>query len=1197
MRQSPPRSEHRSRSGSQPRFRGLFLLGLAAALSSLLSLSPAKVGSPSGFSDAARLNNLGVAYMDRQESAEALKAFEHAYSEDPSLYVARVNQGIALLNLQRADEAKRVFDEATQKEPENPRPWYNLGLLYKSQGDTADGIAAFARVARIDPNDSDTFFFLGLLYSQNQSYPQAIENLRHAIALNPFHVSAEFALAQAYQRSGNAQQAKVHLARFQHMNEAKLGKPMSLVYGEQGKYSLAEQVTAALTPTAPPIPVRFADVTAEAGLPAGSARAAVNELALGSGACVFDFDGDGKPDIFLPNADGTGRIALLHGVGNGKFVDVTASSGLTIDDVVNESKLKGETFKQFPAGESCAAADYDNDGRTDLAIAVELRISSPSAPGGAPFQTVVKLFHNEGQGRFRAVQIPERTYVGNCGGLTFFDFDHDGDLDLYINCGTFRAGQPSAISDEPDNYGLLLRNNGNGTFTAWDTPALTMPHSGFSALASDINNDRAVDLVVAGDANSPIIFFNQREGPFEETEPWTWNLPMPTVGIAALDFDKDGWMDLAFTHPDEHGITLWRNRDGLHFDPVALPKLGWARAWGVAALDYDNDGWVDLVAVGDDSAGAGRIALIRNEGEAGFADVTQETGLDKIKLKHPRAVIPFDYNGDGATDLLITQAGGPPVLLRNIGANKNHSMHLTFKGVADSKTGFGAKIDVYAGAMRQKFEYTGPAAFLGQSDAGITVGLGNETKADIVRLLWPTGVLQDELAIAAGSNQQITELDRRGSSCPIVFVWNGSKYEFLSDVVGPGIVGHWIAPNQRNIPDPTEYIKVDGSQVRLRNGRISFKLLEPMEELDYLDQVRLLAIDHPGDAEVYPNERFLSNPPFPEFKVIASRHAHLPAGAWDGHGNDVLPLLEDRDRKYVTDFPLEPFAGFAKMHTLELDLGPWDASKPLRLLMDGFTDYFSASSMYAAWQAGLSPIPPYVEALDSSGKWVRVIDDMGFPAGLARTMVADLTGRVPAGTRRIRIKTNLKVYWDRIRIDNSGPEIPVHVTEIPLASANLEFRGYPRVIDGAPETFNDIRYVYEDVSATGPYTRQIGNYTRYGDVRELINRVDNEYVIFGSGDQVSADFDPSHLPPLPTGWTRDYFFYADGFAKDMDFYAAHGDTVAPLPFHSLVPYPYPEGLAYPMDAEHQKYLLDYNTRPVSGPPGNSFQFHYHAGSP
>jgi hypothetical protein len=423
-----------------------------------------------------------------------------------------------------------------------------------------------------------------------------------------------------------------------------------------------------------------------------------------------------------------------------------------------------------------------------------------------------------------------------------------------------------------------------------------------------------------------------------------------------------------------------------------------------------------------------------------------------------------------------------------------------------------------------------------------------------------------------------------------VFVWNGRKFEFLADMIGPGIVGHWIAPNQHNTPDPEEYFKVAGSQVEAKDGLLQFRMVEPMEELDYLDQARLIAVDHPSDVEVYPNERFATNPPFPQFKVIASFEAHPLLGAWDDRGHNLLPLLVERDHKYVTGFADAPYAGFAAMHTIELDIGPWDPSRPLRLLMDGFTDYFGASSMYAAWQAGIQPVPPYVEMLDDSANWVRVVDDMGFPAGLSRTMVADLTGKLPPGTRFIRITTNLKIYWDRIRVDNSAEDTPFKTTEVPLAKGYLQFLGYPRVVEGNPR--NDLSYIYEDVSETGPYTRQTGNYTRYGDVTDLLRVPDDEYVIFGSGDEVVVDFDPTHLPELPDGWARDYFFYANGFAKDMDFYAAHGDTVSPLPFHTLVPYPYPQGVGYPEDERHLKYMLEYNTRGVAGPAGDSFRFEY-----
>ena len=319
------------------------------------------------------------------------------------------------------------------------------------------------------------------------------------------------------------------------------------------------------------------------------------------------------------------------------------------------------------------------------------------------------------------------------------------------------------------------------------------------------------------------------------------------------------------------GLTLWRNNHGKSFDRVPLPETNWVRAYGVAAFDYDNDGWVDLVAVGETKDGKGEIKLFRNLGADGFKDVTADVGLDKIQLKEPRAIITGDYDGDGATDLLITQNHGPAVLLRNEGGNQNHWLRLSLKGLADNKSAIGTKVEVFAGGNRQKFEIAGSNGYLGQNSTDIVVGLGDSKEADIVRMTWPTGVLQDEINVAGDKQQNYLEMDRRGSSCPTLFAWNGERYELVGDMLGAGVVGHWVGPGQRDVPRPVEYIKINRNAIREKNGKLSFRFMEPLEEAVYLDQARLLAVDHPADVEVYPNEYFASNPPYPAFKVVVSR--------------------------------------------------------------------------------------------------------------------------------------------------------------------------------------------------------------------------------------------------------------------------------------------------------------------------------------
>jgi Flp pilus assembly protein TadD len=1149
--------------------RRVSLAGLSLAALSFFAAPQA----PSNPAEAARLNNLGAAYMNQQLFDKGLKAFEEASALDPKSQIARMNQGIALLNLGKVDAAKSILEDAVKRDPKNPHALYNLGLLEKNSSDSEAAVKVLQRVAEIDPDDADTWYFIGTVYSQLKDFPHAIEAFDHALKLNPLHASAQFGLSRAYQQSGDSTKAREHLVRFQYVTQNKLGAAMSLAYGEQGQYSRVEESPAAVEKVPSGIPVKFVDVTQVAGLTTSAASGNNKDVMsyFGPGACFLDYDGDGHQDIFLSDNGSEGGLSLFHNLGNGKFEDVTKKAGLD------------------PAshGIGCTAGDYDNDGSVDLAVTTSSRLI---------------LLHNEKNGTFKDVTVAAGMKSdGPNLGVTFIDYDHDGDIDLYVtrpgvhsanlNSSIQVGNQPIWTKEMPSGIGhnQMWRNNGNGTFTeVTDSVGLSGSSPSVAAIGTDYNNDRAVDIVLTGGTKQSLMMENPREGQFIAQEPWAGAMAGRTAGVAVLDFDHDGWMDVAFTHNDEPGITLWRNNKGKKFEPVEIfPKPNWASAFGIAAFDYDDDGWVDLIAVGETASGKGEVKLFSNLGPEGFKDVSTEVGLDKIVLNQPRAIITGDYDNDGATDLLITQNHGPAVLLRNEGGNKNHWLRLALKGLNDNKSAIGTKIEVFAGANRQKFEIAGSSGYLGQDSTVINVGLGQSKTADVVRMLWPTGVLQDETEIAGDREQEYTEIDRRGSSCPTLFVWDGKHYELVADVLGAGVVGHWVGPNQRNISRPTEYIKIDRNSLREKDGKLSFRLMEPMEEVVYLDQVRLLAVDHPSGEEVYPNEYFASNPPYPPFKVITSQNARPPAGAWDDRGHNVLPdLLAHR---YIGDFDVLPFKGFTKLHSLELDLGEAYQGGALRLLLHGEIEYFTATGMYAADQAGVQAIAPYIEAF-AKGKWVRVTDDMGFPAGLPRTMTADLSDKLPHGAQRIRISTNLQIYWDNILIDRTEQNSKSILTTVPLQRADLGFHGYPRQIEAQPP--GNVKYVYEEVSRTGPYARQAGTYTRYGDVTPLLTNYDDQHVVFGTGEEVALEFDSAKLPAISKGWTRDYFFVANGYEKDMDFYAADGNTVEPLPFRKMGNYPYP-GKSFPLDDAHLDYLLKYNTRCVSGNEPQGYWYDYH----
>jgi len=1094
--------------------------------------------------------------MDQQLFEKALKTFQDAAALDPKFQIARLNQGIALLNLGKVDAARPLLEKAVKQNPNDSHAWYNLGLLFKNSGDATGAIDAFLHVTAADPSDADSWYFLGASYAENKQYSDAMDAFQHALKLNPQHASAEFGLSRAYQQSDDLTHAREHLVRFQYITQYKLGVPISLAYGEQGKYSLAEESSLAPEKVPEQIKVRFVDVTEKAGLPntrpAGSGGNPM--LRLGRGACWIDYDGDGRVDLFVAGK------GLFHNLG-GKFEDVTRQAGVEINAT------------------ACTVGDYDNDGAPDLAVTAG---------------THLRLYHNEKDGTFKD--------VAESAGLkqewfqeapVFTDYDHDGDLDLFVTRFIDEAQRdnkrPSPLTyafSHPPNR--MWRNNGNGTFEDVTKAAgLEGSTPNLVAIGTDYNNDRAVDLLLTRWRASPVILENPREGRFIERTPWPSDISQFTNAVVALDFDHDGWMDYAFTESDAPGISLWRNEEGKGFKRVSLPVSNWVKAWGLAAFDYDNDGWIDLVAIGETADGKAEVRLFRNLGPAGFKDVSTEVGLSELELDEPRSITVADYDNDGATDLLIRQNLGPLILLRNEGGNQNHWLRLDLTGLADNKSAIGTKVEVFAGGNRQKFEIAGSSGYLGQNSLQLTVGLGQAKQADVVRMLWPTGVLQDEVNVAADHEHKFMEIDRRGGSCPTLFVWDGTHYALVADMIGAGALGHWYRPGQRNISRPTEYIKIDRDSIREKDGKLSFRFMEPLEESVYLDQAQLLAVDHPGEFDVYPNEYFATDPPYPPFKIVFSRDTRPPAGAWDEHGHNLLPDL--LAHHYVGNFELLPFEGFTKLHSLELDLGqPYDGGA-LWLLMHGEVEYYSATAMYAANQAGIAVVAPYVEALGGDGKWTRVADDFGFPAGGPRTITADLTGKLPRGTERIRIWTNAQVYWDSVLLDRADQSQDSRATWVPLVRADLRFHGFPLKIEGKPP--GNVQYIYEQASATGPYTHPAGNYTRYGDVLPLVRDFDDRLVVFGSGEEVALDFDPASLPSLPSGWTRDYFFLANGYEKDMDFYSYDWTHVDPLPFRDMGTYPYP-GKSFPLDDEHLNYLLEYNTRYMSGREPRGYGFDY-----
>jgi len=373
------------------RTNGALALALFAAVA-------AAAGAQARFdAEAVRANNRGVAQMGQQFTERAADSFAEAMKKDPKMAQAAVNEGIALLTLQKLDEAKKALHTALALDPNNVQAWYNLGLAEHAGNELEPALNSFQQAVKFDPADADSYYFEGVCYQEMKDFDKAIAIFEKALEIQPQHASAEFAIARAYQRSGRAAEAKDHFKRFQHLTSTKIGAPIGLAYGEQGHYSTVTPVEEPESGKKAMIPVKLVATPLNlpiAGLPW--------PWTTTGGACMMDVTGDGHMDLVLMEA-GNQAIRVLHTNGNWHFDDLDAA---------------GIGLKASGHAEACAVGDYDGDGLNDLAVALD---------------DSVLLFRNLGHGKFQDVTAEAGLSARNRpSGITFVDYDHDGDLDLFL---------------------------------------------------------------------------------------------------------------------------------------------------------------------------------------------------------------------------------------------------------------------------------------------------------------------------------------------------------------------------------------------------------------------------------------------------------------------------------------------------------------------------------------------------------------------------------------------------------------------------------------------------------------------------------------------------------------------------------------------------------------------------------------------
>ena len=1088
--------------------------------------------------NAYRANNIGVAYLEQFDYAKAAESFRQALKIDPKLKIANINLAIALFNAQDIESALSAAKTAAEIAPEFPQPFYILGLIARTQNRTEDAIGFFQKVLKFDPNDVGANVNLGQIYISQRSYAEAETFFRKAVAAEPYNSTAIYNLATVLLRNDARDEGKQLMTRFQDLRQSGAATNIGQNYLEQGRYAEAIASTGAeselVDKTAPKVVFQNVDVN----LSVADRKNISGEIPAQS-AALFDFDNNG--DLDLAKIEGEPAQIRLYKNGKSEFKDVTKTAG----DLSKPLDLRGYGI---------VAGDFDNDTFADLLVF-------------GKGQTM--LFRNDGKGVFENVtakaKIPASSVTSISG--AFVDADHDGDLDIFLGGYADEKNNPAA--------NRLLRNNGDGTFTDISEQAkINVPSRAIAVVPTDFDNRRDIDLLVLNRGGKPNLFRNLRDGSFKDVASEVGlNQSGEWTCAAVGDFNKDTYTDFFFGKSDDIGV--FAVSDGRGSFVLKDAPAGTENAASAQFLDYDNDGLLDLIVNTDKG-----FAVARNLGD-GWTKAENTAFKPESKIIGSRQILAGDVDVDGDVDLLAFAENGSLKFMQNVGGNANNSEVLRLRGRVSNRTGIGAKIDMRAGSLTQKLETYAASPMPAPSD--VHFGLGKRENSDAVRVIWTSGVVQAEIELPGKDKQtaknfeviNIEELDRKPSSCPYLYTWNGEKFEFITDFLGGGEMGNWQGKGVYNNSDSDEFVRITSEQLKPKNGKYEIRVTNELEEVLFLDNLKLVAVEHDSNTEVFPNEG-LGIPTEGQKILFQTKNAHAPLSAVNTDGKNVLPKIEKVDRVFYDDFKPLNIRGYAETHNLTLNL---DDKKNFKgrtlLLLTGWTDYAFSSDNLAASQSGKSQFLPQLQVKNKRGEWQTVIDSIGISIGRPQTLVVDLTGKFLTDSREVRIVTNFKTFWDSIAVDTSAQSADLKTIEIKPSQADLRERGY-----SAESKINEmITPDYTKVSNDGRWTYFAGKFTKTGDVKPLLNQIDDVFMISKTGDELVLSFDALPEPAKNKKYT--FLLYADGYSKEMDINSGSPDLVFPMPFKAMTKYPYGANEHFPMDEDKRKIYDEYTTRSVN----------------
>lgn len=1028
----------------------------------------------------------GKAHYENGSGAQAVQSFERAVLLLPGELPARLNLARACLLSQENEKALKNARIALSMDSRNVAALYLCGLSSLRLEKGAEAISYLERACQLDPSSSTMRFQLANALRLNNEITRANDELRNVLQLDPDNWSAYFQLAAEARRAGDTELSNQYMLDYQRLIKAVPESSRSPDELENCIYTVPEVPSGVHQPPIEATQVRFAEQVTPTVPDTKKSIVAIAMLPI---------DSSGQQNFLA--VDAKGDIRLVHSHAGG--MQIAAGTLLTIDPAVS---WQGR------------AADYDNDGLTDVFVFSSKAVFLLKQEANSSFKDVAAT---------AGINSPEGADQGLRDAL-WLDYDHDGDVDLLV------VNQSGRLK--------LWLNQGNGKFVD-ETDAAGIPadlDGVTSVAAADMNDDEAIDVVLALSAGLPVRqLSNDGLGIFSLQKS---DLPWPSGAICIVDdLDNDLKRDVVIANDHELYIVYADGRrTSIPIDNLAIAQVHF--------IDYDNDGWLDLLVAGrapDELSAAGRLRLFRNVGAAPWQDVTEQVGLNEFRVDSKQAVQTADLDHDGDTDVAATDANGSGVVLLNEGGQSHGQLKLRLRGTRSNRSGLGTIVEIRSGSFRLSRTVT---------RFPIEIGVADLKQLDSVKTIWPNGIVKNDIWVNPKEILSIEEPFVSAGSCPYLYAWDGNSFQFVTDILGSSPLGLSLRKGVFVPADTSEYVWLGGEQAMGRDGDgFAIQITDELREILYLDQVELHIVDHPPNTEAHPTSK-LQPPPFVVGDIWVLEKQHKLKHAIDDGGREWTAQLQEIDKQRSGPSLLRrpQLRGLAKQHSLVLDFGPLDVSEPLVLALTGWLQWGDASVNLAASQDSDLPNPwPQLEAW-TGDRWEEVNVIVGLPAGKSKAILVDLNDALPPGTERLRLTAAYEVYWDRISLFQKSRQEAV-TTLLPIIEANLQLRGFPRQI--RPDARGPIIPDTTHISPTAPWRMlPMGWCTRYGEISELITAKDDRLAIFNGGDGAIIKF-AGELPELKDGWHRDFFVLVDGWDKDSDYNVACGNRVEPLPYHGM----------------------------------------------